>query len=196
MVFANARAGVHRPDQHELGREADRPLGPPDRDDPVLQRLAQHFERLVPELRDLVQEQHAAVGQADLAGPRPADAPADQTGVRDGVVRRPERPPAQQRPPARQLAGDRVQLGHLQRLLGPQGRQEPRQRPRQQRLAGPRRPDHQHRVAPGRGDLQGPLGVLLPAHVRQEVGPGATYGSARRSRRRITASRRSTSRGV
>jgi hypothetical protein len=62
MVFADAWAGVHRTDQHELGREGDRPARPPERDDPVLERLAHHLEHRVAELRQLVEEQDPAVG--------------------------------------------------------------------------------------------------------------------------------------
>ena len=43
----------------------------------VFERLAQDFERAAVELRQLVEEQHAVVGEADLAGPRHAAA-ADQ----------------------------------------------------------------------------------------------------------------------
>ena len=54
---------------------------------PCLQRLAQHFQAAAMELGQLVEEQHAVVGQADLARGRRAAA-ADHAGVADGVVRR------------------------------------------------------------------------------------------------------------
>ena len=42
--------------RHELGREADRAPRLPERDDPVLERLAHHLVHLVAELRQLVKE--------------------------------------------------------------------------------------------------------------------------------------------
>ena len=53
-----------------IGRSSQRAA---DRDHPVLQRLAQHLQHVLAELRQFVQEQHAVVGQADLA--RAGDAP-------------------------------------------------------------------------------------------------------------------------
>jgi hypothetical protein len=44
MVFADAGAGIHCPDQDELGWEGDRALGAGDRDGAVFQRLAQEFQ--------------------------------------------------------------------------------------------------------------------------------------------------------
>ena len=55
--------------------------------------------------------------QADLAGPRPLPA-ADEAGVRDGMVRRAERPVADQRHVARQHPGDGIDARHVQRLGG------------------------------------------------------------------------------
>ena len=57
---------------------------------PFFEGLPQHFQAAAVELRQFVQEEHAVVGQADLPGPGDAAA-ADEPGVRDGVVRRPER---------------------------------------------------------------------------------------------------------
>ena len=84
-----AGTGVHGRREHETCRKGEAHGGPAQRDDAVLQRLAQHLEHVPAELGQLVQEQHAAVGQADLAGARDRPA-ADQAGVADGVVRRPE----------------------------------------------------------------------------------------------------------
>jgi hypothetical protein len=71
--------------QREAGREAHAGHGPRDRDRALLQRLAQRLARGPGELGQLVEEQHAPVGQGDLAGPGDL-APADQGGDRDGVV--------------------------------------------------------------------------------------------------------------
>ncbi len=56
---------------------------------PVFHGLAQHLQDILSEFGQLVQEQDAVVGQADFTGPRVLP-PADQAGIRDGVVRRPE----------------------------------------------------------------------------------------------------------
>jgi len=72
----HARAGVHRADEHEVRRVGHRRLRAGDRHHTILDRLSEHLEHLLAELRKLVQEQHAAMRQADLARTRPA-APAD-----------------------------------------------------------------------------------------------------------------------
>ena len=41
------------------------------RDGAVLQRLTEHLQRIPAELRQLVQKEHAAMGEAHLARPRP-----------------------------------------------------------------------------------------------------------------------------
>ena len=57
----------------------------------ALQRLAQRLDDVGAEERELVEEQHAAVGAADLAGTDPAAAAAEQAGLAGVVVRRRER---------------------------------------------------------------------------------------------------------
>ena len=66
----------------------------------VLQGLSQHLEHIAAEFGQLVEKEHAAVGQADLARTRDGAAP-DEAGVADGVVRGPEGPQTAQsdRPP-------------------------------------------------------------------------------------------------
>ena len=80
----------------KLAGKVSEPGGAADGDDLVLQRLAQHLQHARAELGQLVQEEHAAVRQADLARARPVPA-ADQAGVADGVVRRAEGAVADQR---------------------------------------------------------------------------------------------------
>lgn len=58
---------MHRGDQDEVGPEGQAAHGAADHDDPILQPLAQHFERRLAELGELVEEQHVAVGAGDLA---------------------------------------------------------------------------------------------------------------------------------
>ncbi len=130
----------------------------------------------------LVQEQHAVVRQADLAGPRHARAAADQAGVGNGVVRRAERPLAQQARALRQDAGDAVDLGGLERLLEGQRRQDAGQALGQHGLARARRPDHEHVVHAGGGHLERALGGGLAAHVA-EVERDAASGARGRPAR-------------
>jgi hypothetical protein len=84
--LANERAGIHRADQQHPRRVGDGALGAADRDVAVLQRLAQDVQAGGAELRQFVQEEDAAMGQAQFARPGEATA-ADQAGVADGVVR-------------------------------------------------------------------------------------------------------------
>ena len=66
-------------------------LAADDRHVAVLERLAQRLEARARELRELVEEQHAAVRERRLARLRRVGA-ADEPGGRDRVVRRAERP--------------------------------------------------------------------------------------------------------
>ena len=78
---APARARVGRGDEHEARRESAERWPAHDRHLPVLQRLAQRLERRPRELRQLVEEQHAVVGEARLAGTG-MRAAADEAGRR------------------------------------------------------------------------------------------------------------------
>ena len=118
-----AEAGIHRGHQHEAGREGDGAGGPGDGDHAVFQGLAQHLQGGALEFRQFVQEEDAVVGQAHL--PRPGGgAAADEPGVGDGVVRRPERSPAQEPLAGLEQPHDAVNLGGLQGLFLVQGRQD------------------------------------------------------------------------
>ena len=63
VVVVAAGAGVQGDDQHEVGRERARGHGPGNGHRAVFQRLAEHFERLAVELRQLVEEEHGFMGQ-------------------------------------------------------------------------------------------------------------------------------------
>jgi hypothetical protein len=65
-----AGAGVHRRHQLEARRELRLPRGAGDGDAPGLQRLAQRLQRRRGNSGSLVQEEHAAMRQRDLARPR------------------------------------------------------------------------------------------------------------------------------
>ena len=84
-----AGAGVRRGDEHEPRREDRAPLPADDHRPAVLERLAERLEGRARELAELVEEQHAVVGQARLAG-HGDRAAADEPGGADGVVRRAE----------------------------------------------------------------------------------------------------------
>jgi hypothetical protein len=79
-----ARAGVHGGHQHEAGREGGRVEGARDGHLAGLQGLAQHLQAAAVELGQFVEEQHAVVGHADLAGGGGAAA-TDHAGVADGL---------------------------------------------------------------------------------------------------------------
>ena len=172
LVPAPARARVRGGDEHEAGRQQRRALPAHDRHLPVLQRLAQRLQRRPRELRQLVEEQDAVMGEARLprAGMRPA---ADEAGRGDRVVRSAERPLGDEASTATAQAGEAVDAGDLQRLVARQGRQDPAEPPRQHRLAGPRRADEQRVVAAGSRDRQRADRRGLPADVAQVLDVGA-----------------------
>ena len=106
------------------------------------------------------------MGQGRLAGAGRVAA-ADQPGRADRVMGSAEGSASRRRalqPPAG--AGD---PRHLERLLGRQRRQDRGQAAGGERLAGPRRADHQQAVPAGRGDLERVAQVALAAQVG-EVG--------------------------
>ena len=67
IAAAAAGAEVHRRDELEASREERHALRARDADDAVLERLAERLERGPQELRQLVEQQHAAVREARLA---------------------------------------------------------------------------------------------------------------------------------
>ena len=129
-----ALAGIHGRRQHEARRKGQRHRRPADRDLAVLERLAQHVEHVALEFGQLVQKQDAVVRQADFAGTRQRAA-ADQPRIGNGVVRRAERPGADQSVLLREQARDGVDLGGLDRFVEAHRRQDRRQPPRQHGLA-------------------------------------------------------------
>ena len=83
--------GIGAADQHEARREHEARALAGDAHHALLERLAERVERDGRELAELVEEQHPAVGEGDLAGPGPAGAAADESGGAGGVVRGAER---------------------------------------------------------------------------------------------------------
>ena len=54
VALVAARAGVERPNQHEVGGEGQRPFGPRNGDNFVFERLPQHLQRLLGKLGQFV----------------------------------------------------------------------------------------------------------------------------------------------
>jgi hypothetical protein len=117
------------------------------------------------ELRRLVEEEHAAVGEAERARPGQAGAAADERRRGGGVVRCLERRPADQAWHRRQGAGDRVHRGHLERGRVVQRRQDRGQPLGQHGLAGTRRSEQGEVVRAGGGDLEREPAPVLADHV-------------------------------
>ena len=109
-----AAARIHRRDQLDPRREGDVGVGAGDADLAGLERLAQRIEHRALEFGQLVEEQHAEMGEADLARPHPQPA-ADQRRHRGAVVRRAERP-ARGSAARLELAGDAGDHRHFERL--------------------------------------------------------------------------------
>jgi len=105
-------------------------------------------------------EQHAAVHQADLTRARPLAA-ADESRVRDGVVRGAEGVVADQRHVAGQHAGHGVDPRDVQRLGRRHTREDGGEGAGEQPLAGAGRAGHQDVVPSVLGDLQRPFNMLL-----------------------------------
>ena len=182
-----ARAGVHG--RHELEARGKLRLagGPHDRDPARFERFAQHVEDGPAELRQLVEEQHPVVGERDLA--RPGRDPASHQPDRRGrVVRRPEGPlPPRGGVPLQAPGG--VDGHRLQRFGLAHGRQQAGQAGGEHGLPGPGGADHEDVVAAGGGDFEGPLGHVLPPHVRE-------LGGRRRTRLRDRGGERLDRRGA
>ena len=102
--------------------------------------------------------------QADLAGLWVCTA-SHECHLRDGVVRRTERPLRDERAVAFQLASHRVNLRRLQTLAKRQWWQNARKSLRQHALAAARRAYHDKVVAAGCRYLKGSLNLLLALYV-------------------------------
>ena len=163
-----AAAGVHGGDELEPGGQMQRAGGAGHGDGALLQGLAHGLQHVPAELRQLVEEQHAVVGQGHLPGPQ-LGASAGEGGGRGGVMGSAEGTPGQQRPAGVRHSGHRPDAAALQRLGAGHVRQDGGQALGQHGLACAGGADEQQVVAAGGGDLQRPLHIFLTHHVR-EVG--------------------------
>jgi hypothetical protein len=139
-----AAAGVHRRNQHETCRISDAVVGAGDRDLAVLKRLAQRIQHARIELRQFVEEQHALVGERNLARPG-AKAAAGQRRHARGMVRAAEWPPRGQSAIA-DFAGNRGNHRYFQQFRRRQRRQDRGQAGSQHRFSGTGRTHHQNVV--------------------------------------------------
>ena len=71
-----ARARVHRRDELERGRKRERPAAARDGYAPLFEGLAQRLEHVPAVLRQLVQEEDAAMRETGFTGTQPARAPS------------------------------------------------------------------------------------------------------------------------
>ena len=186
-----ARARIHRGDQHEPRGKGAGARGTRNRDGAVLHRLAQDLQRPSRELRQLVQEQHSVMREADLTRPGLRSA-AGQGGVRHRVMRRAKRPHRHEPRARRQQTHHRVDRRHLQRLVSRQHRQQSRESSREHRLARAGRAYEEQVVAAGRSELERTAAHRLAVHVRQigDVVPGSRRGPLERLAGRDAADRR------
>ena len=77
IAIEPALTRVHSCYEHETGGEAQRHGRACDAQRTILQRLAEHFENVARELRELIEEEYPVVGQARFTGPWHARAAAD-----------------------------------------------------------------------------------------------------------------------
>jgi hypothetical protein len=91
MARVSARAGIHGGDELEVGRQGEAATGAGNMHASLLQRLAESLQRVPPEFRELIEEEHPAVGEGDLTRGDGAPA-AEEPGEARGVMGGPERP--------------------------------------------------------------------------------------------------------
>ncbi len=149
-----------------------------DCDRSVLERLPQGLEGRAVELRELVQEEDAPMRERRFAGTR-TGASADDRSRRRRVVGGAERRPVDERPSSGQQAGDRVNAGHLERLLDRKLREDARKPASEHRLPCPGRARKQKVVPARRRQLERPSGALLAPDVG-EVGTPISVAPFRR----------------
>ncbi len=90
IVKVSARTRIHRARQHEPRRESERHGSSGNTHRAVFQRRTHHFQHIAWELGQLIQKEHAVMGERDFTRTG-YSASTDQSRVRDSVVRRAER---------------------------------------------------------------------------------------------------------
>ena len=146
-----------------------------------LEGLPKRIQNSALEFGQLVEEEDAEVGEADLARAH-AKAATDQSGHRGAMVRRSERTSAHHLA-ALELSSHRRDHRDFERLGRLKRRQDPGQAGREKRLPCARRSAHQQ-IVPARGrDLERALGDFLSLHLL-EVRPTDRQLCFTRHRRR------------
>ena len=162
VIVKSTGTRIHGRSQHEARREGQRHRSPGDTDRTVLERLPHDFKNIARKLGKFVEEEHAIVGERDFPRTR-NHAAANQSGVRNGVMRRAERTHANQPRPRIKHSGHAVNLGRLQGLFEGERRKDGGNALGEHCLPGAGRSDHQDVVAARAGNLQRALGSLLAA---------------------------------
>jgi hypothetical protein len=164
IAASTAGAHVHRPDELEARREERVPTDAGYQDHTVLEWLPQRLQHRAREFRKLVQEEHAAVRQRDLPGPRTRSA-ADDRGRRGAVVWSTERRDREKRSARRQHPRDRMDARDFERLRPRECRQDAGKATGEHRLAGTGW-SHEEEVVRACGrNLERASRALLPADV-------------------------------
>ena len=104
--------------------------------------------------------------EADFSRPRPRPA-ADESCVRNRVMRGAKRPPRHQAGARRQEPCHRMDRRHIDRLVERERRQDSRHTPRHHRLARTGWSDDEQVVAARTGYFNCPTREELPANIRQ-----------------------------
>ena len=169
VAEVTAGTGIHRCNEHEAGGIGGREGGTGDRDPAVFHRLAQRLEGVLPEFRQLVEEEDPVMGEADLPRPR-GMAAADQAGVGDRMVRGAKGPGPQERLLPVQQAGDGEYLRRFDGLREGKVGDDRHEPLCEHGLPGSGRTDHEEVVPPRGGDLQGAFGLFLAADLAEIEG--------------------------
>ena len=145
-----------------------------------LHGLPQGVQHPAGELRQLVEKQHAEMGEGDLS--RPGAGAAPHHGRHGGGMVRIAKGPPPGEPVFVEMSRDRGDHADGERFLRLQRRQDSRQAGRQHGLPRARGADHQQVVGTGGGDLERAFRRLLPLHIGEIriAGPLAESGTGRR----------------
>lgn len=170
-----AGAGIHGSHKHHPRGIGQGKQGTGDGDPAIFQRLAQDFQHVFFEFRQLVQEKYPVVGQRNFTrlGSRTA---ADETDVGDRVVGRAEGAHRQQGPFFVEHAADAEDFGGFNRLIEGHARQDGGNTAGDHGLSGTGRTDHQEIMGSSRCHFQGTFGVFLPLYLAEILAVLAAAG--------------------
>ncbi len=152
-------------------------MGAGDGDDVVFHGLAERLEDAAAELWEFVEEEDAAVGEADLAGPRD-DASADDGGCGGGVVGRADGAVGDEGLARLEGAGGGVDAGDLDGFVDGEGWEDAGEGLGHHGLAGAGGAEHEEVVASRSGDGDGSLAAFLSSDFGEvdRGGGGGEHG--------------------